>query len=812
MSLYGALFSGVSGLTSQSSAMGAISDNITNVNTIGYKSTDVNFQTLVTKQTSSTLYSAGGVQSKPRQNNDVQGLLQASTSSTDIAISGEGFFVSNAAKNPTGTDQYVYTRAGSFKRDNEGYLRNTAGYYLQAWPTDAQGKIKLPTDSSQSVTNTNVISNDYLETVNLARVSGSASATSKISIGANLPTNATSGTTYQTDAQFFDSLGNANTVSFDYIRSAVDNQWDLAVEPPAGTAALTLYDKDSKVYDSYGQLEFTKVPADGATVTVDGITYEYSTDLNYGGNVAQVDTLTLTDAGAANIEAGDVFELNLNGGTTVTYTVAGGGETLAAVTTGLVNAINNDSGTSAIVTAASSVAGTITITADTPGTAFTTTSTNITTNTGDVDTFTSSTTTANVAATTTRVAITASSSASDAAKALKDAIIAQDTDYDTTNNRVAISSAVSTTVLFHEDGTDNIVIDPSGLLDSSGNPVTRQTASFTVQKQDADYSEVSQFVFPANPADADTIVINGITYEFDSNSSVTETSTLKQVVIGGSVAATLANLETKIEASDAAYAAGSTKVRLRDNNGTGTGTNDTLVLTTIPGKSYNVTFTGTLVGGGASNLESATKTQADLSSGVTVSTKYAINFDSKGLPSSFNVAEIDIKQFENGAADMDDATANAKRIDLDFGTVGESNGMTQFGNEFTPAFISQNGARFGSFAGVTIADDGLVTALFDNGDTRPIFRVPIATFVNANGLDSKTGNVWIATDDSGDYTLREAGTGPAGQITQASLEASTVDIGKEFTSMIVVQRAYSASTKIISTTDEMLEELTRIKR
>ncbi|MBL4747411.1 MAG: hypothetical protein JKY17_01025, partial [Magnetovibrio sp.] len=60
MSLYGALFSGVSGLTAQSSAMSAISDNITNVSTIGYKGTTVNFQTLVTKQTSSTFYSAGG--------------------------------------------------------------------------------------------------------------------------------------------------------------------------------------------------------------------------------------------------------------------------------------------------------------------------------------------------------------------------------------------------------------------------------------------------------------------------------------------------------------------------------------------------------------------------------------------------------------------------------------------------------------------------------------------------------------------------------------------------------------------------------
>ncbi|MBT7771012.1 MAG: flagellar hook-basal body complex protein, partial [Rhodospirillales bacterium] len=85
MSLFGALSSGVSGLTAQSSAMGAISDNITNVSTIGYKNTRVDFSTLVTKQSSSTLFSPGGVQSRPRQDTGVQGLLQASTSSTDIA-------------------------------------------------------------------------------------------------------------------------------------------------------------------------------------------------------------------------------------------------------------------------------------------------------------------------------------------------------------------------------------------------------------------------------------------------------------------------------------------------------------------------------------------------------------------------------------------------------------------------------------------------------------------------------------------------------------------------------------------------------
>jgi flagellar hook protein FlgE len=105
-----------------------------------------------------------------------------------------------------------------------------------------------------------------------------------------------------------------------------------------------------------------------------------------------------------------------------------------------------------------------------------------------------------------------------------------------------------------------------------------------------------------------------------------------------------------------------------------------------------------------------------------------------------------------------------------------------------------------------------MSALFDNGERRPIYRLPLATFVNPEGLIGRAGNAWIATEESGNPTLRVADSGPAGKIEQSSLEASTVDIGEEFTNMIIVQRAYSAATKIISTADDMLEELVRIKR
>ena len=691
MSLYGALYSGVSGLTAQSSAMGAISDNITNVSTVGYKNTNNNFKTLVTTQTSTTFYSAGGIQSAPRQAVDVQGLLQASTSQTDIAISGGGFFVVNAKNAPGVNDPYFFTRAGSFKQDSSGFLSNSAGYYLQGWPTDASGNI-VPANKTLTQTNLNVISNDYLQTVNLSRVAGSAAATDKISIGANLPATAVKGDTYSTDVEFFDTLGTPSTLNYAYTRTGTDNQWDITVKPPSGTAVLTSRDSAGLVYDSYGQLEFSGRPADGSTVTIDGRTYEFdpSNDGVVAGNVAVV----------------------TNGNTTVAEDVA---KLVSVITTGA----------------------------------------------------------------------------------------ASDTDFDVKSGRVAVNASNPTQIYFHENGTDAIVVDPSKLLDTSGNAVTKQTATFTVAKQDPKYAATSQFTFPANPADTNVMTINGITYEFDNNATVTPGNIT--VTIGGTLAATLANLETAIEANDPNYPVGGDAVRLRQSNGVGGPVNDTLVLTALSTGSGSVTNVTPALALTKRDKTPTAYTAAELLS-TSVTKTAGLVFTDKGAPSTIAVGTVEILGFASGAADMDGNPANSPRITMDFAS------MAQFGSEFSPEFIQKNGSRFGSFSGVSISPEGQVVALFDNGDTRPVYQLPVATFTNPNGLGSRSGNVWNASEASGDYTLRTAGNGPAGNVTQASLESSTVDIGAEFTNMIVVQRAYSASTKIISTADQMLEELMRTKR
>ena len=126
--------------------------------------------------------------------------------------------------------------------------------------------------------------------------------------------------------------------------------------------------------------------------------------------------------------------------------------------------------------------------------------------------------------------------------------------------------------------------------------------------------------------------------------------------------------------------------------------------------------------------------------------------------------------------------------------------------------VDSNGTALGNLTNVEIDEDGYVTALFDNGVTRRIAQVAIATFPNPDGLEAVDGNAWRLTTDSGGFSLKAPGEGGAGDIAPSTLEASTVDLSTEFTDLIRTQRAYSACSKIITTADEMLQELLDMKR
>ena len=234
MSLFGSLFSGVSGLNAQSRAMGMISDNIANVNTTAYKGAIAQFENLVTRSRGSYSYSPGGVRAQSFYTVATQGLIQSSASPTDVAISGAGFFVVNAP--PDGQGEQLYTRAGSFSPDYQGDLRTTSGHYLQGWALDADEE---------------VIDVNQLQTVNIRSINGLAAATTTVAIGANLDADATAFAgayaagdlnswntslgalgvqpNFTRSLQAYDSLGRAHELTMSFLRTGAANSWAVEV-------------------------------------------------------------------------------------------------------------------------------------------------------------------------------------------------------------------------------------------------------------------------------------------------------------------------------------------------------------------------------------------------------------------------------------------------------------------------------------------------------------------------------------------------------------------------------------------------------
>ena len=546
MSIFGGLRSGVSGLFSQSQSMAMISDNIANVNTVGYKVNRPRFSTLVTTQASDTLFASGGVQSSVGREIDQQGLLAASSASTDIAISGKGFFAvtdqvtlntTTGVYEPTG--DIFYTRAGEFRADSDGNLVNSGGFFLMGFPRNSA-------DTGFDVTNVLTALNG----VNVASQSASPVASSTVTLSANLQSATTTGGTFDTSIQIFDRQGAQRTLTLSFAKTDTVNVWDISGQLDSSSFL--------DATGANGSIDLTGV-ADGDTVVINGVTFEFD------------------DNGATT-----------TGNTAVTFTTG----SAASAVTNLVNVIN-----------ASTDPRIANLTPANGGTAIT------------------------------------------------------------------FAEAVGMTL------AENI---------AAGGTVTAPSTS-----------AISNFAGR----------LGQVTFNSDGTlASLTATDTDLATVNGGNLSLTLDH----------------------DNN-------------------------------------SAT-------------------------------------------------TADQVAITLDFGTVNGSDGLTQFSGTSVINDITQNGKQFGSLSSVSVNEEGIVTALFDNGEQRQLFQVPLVTFNNPNGLSPRTGNVFAQTDDSGQAVVKVANTGGAGLIASSSLEQSTVDLADEFTRLIVTQRAFAANTRIITTADEMLDELIRAKR
>jgi flagellar hook protein FlgE len=245
MSLFGSLFTGVSGLGAQSQATAIISNNIANVSTVGFKSAEASFSSLVTSESRLTTYSPGTVDVNRLQNVDQQGPIQQTSSATDAAIAGNGMFV--VKREASDQQEFLYTRAGQFREDSVGNLRNTAGMVLYGWALDpVTGALPSALDDLNS-----------LEPVDVAFLGGVTQQTTAAEIALNLDANETNydlnvlgatlpinGITNPTTGQasnftrgvtVYDSLGNEHVINLEFRK----------IHGPMATATTTVQDMDS---------------------------------------------------------------------------------------------------------------------------------------------------------------------------------------------------------------------------------------------------------------------------------------------------------------------------------------------------------------------------------------------------------------------------------------------------------------------------------------------------------------------------------------------------------------------------------------
>jgi len=569
MSLFGAMISGVSGLNAQSQNLGVISDNISNLNTIGYKGTVGRFSTLVTEAATDTRYTPGGVRFHPTALISKQGLLQATSSSTAAAISGDGFFIVRDSSSPGSNDELFFTRAGDFKPDDDGYLRNTAGYYVQGWATDREGNL-LDRNGNTTSSNSSAVSD--LQVIDVNRILTAAAATTNIELSANL------------------------------------NRDETALT--GGTA----------------------------TSTTNGINYE-TTDLT----------------SLAGIGNGDQFSITHNGTTTpITINTGDTLEDLAAKISA-VTGINAS-----------------------------------TTTTG-------------------------------------------------TDDRLTLTAAFADQGVTFAD-TNNTPLAALGIAGIPGTLAPTYTAGNL------------------------------------ASGTVAEDNTMPITIYDSLGAAHTVNVQL---------------VKLGQNR-------------------WAFEFTGQT---GTDELDAASHPDGLIQSGI-------LTFNGDGSLGSYTDSSGNDLTNTNITATWSNGS-NQSEITLDLGTIGFQDGFTQFGAqtdpngnivEYTTNFINQNGAQAGNMVNYSFTEDGFLEIEYANGVKRPVYKLAIATFEAPDEMENHTGNVYRQTRESGDYLLREPGLNGAGNVVASALEGSNVDLGTEFTNMIVTQRAYSANTKTITTTDEMLDELIRIKR
>ena len=186
-----------------------------------------------------------------------------------------------------------------------------------------------------------------------------------------------------------------------------------------------------------------------------------------------------------------------------------------------------------------------------------------------------------------------------------------------------------------------------------------------------------------------------------------------------------------------------------------------------------------------------------------------ITFTSNG---SYGGLDPTIGDTENFGVAFPCDNFSTQTIDMHFGSIGEFDGLTQFGGASTVASSGQDGYSAGVLSSLAVTREGVLVGVFTNGVRKDVAAIRLATFQNPSALESIGNNYFAASENSGEPVPSKALAGGAGAIHGGSIEGSNVEVAMEFVNLIQAQNGYQANARTITITNEMLRELTNLIR
>jgi flagellar hook protein FlgE len=184
-----------------------------------------------------------------------------------------------------------------------------------------------------------------------------------------------------------------------------------------------------------------------------------------------------------------------------------------------------------------------------------------------------------------------------------------------------------------------------------------------------------------------------------------------------------------------------------------------------------------------------------------------VDFDPTAGPTSGQITPVSAQTFTFDPSSISASWTGAVTADL--------SKMTQFGGKTTAIATSPaagGGATLGTLESFSLGNDGSITGVYSNGLRQTIGQLALANFTNPAGLTKAGDSSFVVGNNSGAPQIGIGGAGGRGTLTAGSLEMSNVDLAQEFTGLIIAQRGFQANSKVITTSDQILQDLVQMKQ